>query len=457
MKAELSNVITVTDPTLEFIAWCNKELTLDNPEYVKKARMGFWLGNVPKSVKLYSKVGEAFIVPYGTLKEVIGFKPTMTSRFTNNFVEFGGLGVPLYDYQQSAVNEMLKHKYGILQSKAGSGKTQMGIAIAKAFSRRTLWLTHTIDLLNQSKARAEQFIDKDKIGVVASGKVEIGSAITFATVQTMSKLDLTLYRDLFDVIIVDECHRCCTTVNDVTMFGKVLNNLSAQYKFGLSATVHRADGMIKGCFALLGGVNYIVPDEAIADKVLDVTVEPVYTDTELTYEYLDTDGTIKWSSLIECLTNNEDRNRLIVSCLDDKSTLILSCRTGHLESLINTLSKEQREQSVYINGKMTSKKAKLEREQAIEQMRKGEKKYLFATYQLAKEGLDIPRLERLILATPEKDYAVIVQSVGRVARKFDGKSDPIVYDIVDGKIRTLVKKFKERKRIYKKENIKVNE
>ena len=56
-----------------------------------------------------------------------------------------------------------------------------------------------------------------------------------------------------------------------------------------------------------------------------------------------------------------------------------------------------------IDGKMTSKKRKAEREQAIEDMRTGKKRYLFATYSLAKEGLDIPRLDRLYLTTPQKD------------------------------------------------------
>ena len=75
-----------------------------------------------------------------------------------------------------------------------------------------------------------------------------------------------------------------------------------------------------------------------------------------------------------------------------------------------------RAQAAVIDGKMTSKKRKAEREQAIEDMRTGKKRYLFATYSLAKEGLDIPRLDRLYLTTPQKDYAVIVQSVGRIAR-----------------------------------------
>lgn len=102
-----------------------------------------------------------------------------------------------------------------------------------------------------------------------------------------------------------------------------------------------------------------------------------------------------------------------------------------------------------VSGKMTTKKGKAEREQAIEDMRTGKKKYLFATYALAKEGLDIPCLERLFLTTPQKDYAVVTQSIGRIARVCEGKVEPIAYDFVDN-IAYLVKSYKKRCTTYRK-------
>ena len=82
-------------------------------------------------------------------------------------------------------------------------------------------------------------------------------------------------------------------------------------------------------------------------------------------------------------------------------------------------------------------------------MRSGKKRYLFASYRLAKEGLDIPRLDRLYLVTPQKDYAVVTQSVGRIARTFEGKSPPICYDYVDS-IEYLINAYKQRCRHYRK-------
>ena len=91
---------------------------------------------------------------------------------------------------------------GILQSPCGSGKTQMGIALAAQISRKTLWVTHTQDLLNQSYERAAMYFPKETLGTITGGKVNIGTHITFATVQTLSKLDLQKYKYTWDVIIV---------------------------------------------------------------------------------------------------------------------------------------------------------------------------------------------------------------------------------------------------------------
>ena len=343
--------------------------------------------------------------------------------------------------------------YGILQSPAGSGKTQVGIALAAALGRKTLWLTHTRDLLSQSKNRAEQYMSPSLTGTITEGRVQIGKAITFATVQTMCNLDLGRYRDVWDCIIVDECHRVAGTPTSVTQFSKVLNSLAARHKYGLSATVHRADGMIAATYALLGQIAYQVPDAAVAEKVMTVSVLPRPTHQGLSREFLDTDGTIIYAKLVNFLADRYDRNELIAADLvenRDHYNLILSDRLSHLEYLMKHLPRDLREQAVMVDGKMTSKKAKAMREQAIEDMRQGHKRYLFATYSLAKEGLDIPRLDRLYLATPQKDYAVITQSIGRIARTFEGKAEPVVYDYVDEGIQYLVRSYKKRCATYRK-------
>lgn len=452
MHISVSNTLTVIEPTDEMLIWCNKNLSIPNPEYAKKARMNFWLGNTPRVLHLYETRGDELVLPFGVLrmlpKEVTDnatfesvFAPPVAVNYEND--------VPLYDYQETAVQAMVDAKYGILQSAAGSGKTQMGIALAARLGRRTLWLCHTLDLIKQSKERAERYMSKSLMGTITEGKVNLGKGITFATIQTMCKLDLAQYKDYWDCIITDEVHRVSGSPTAVTQYQKVLNSLSARHKYGLSATVHRSDGMIQATYALVGEVAYKVPDEAVADKIMKVGIAPVNTGLKISREALNTDGTLNYAKLITYLTENTARNKLIADSIERRPSLILSDRLNHLEELMRLLPADMRKDAVMISGKMTSKTGKAKREQALEDMRSGKKKYLFATYSLAKEGLDVPRLERLYLTTPQKDYAVVTQSIGRIARTFEGKADPIAYDFVDD-IGYLVKSYKKRCTTYRK-------
>ena len=456
----VSNVITIDNPSAELMKWCRQNLKLKNPEYDKKLRMHFWLGGTPQYLYLYETRGDKLVLPFGTLRQLIPIIPEDKGCGNNVYIRDFPVAekidyhceVPLYDYQEKAVEEVYWKQYGILQSPAGSGKTQMGIALIAKLGKRALWLTHTKDLLLQSKERARQYMGEALLGTITEGKVNIGRGITFATVQTMCNLDLAQYKDMWDVIIVDECHRVAGTPTAVSQFSKVLNSLAARHKYGLSATVHRSDGLIKATFALLGDVVYTVPTEAVADKIMKVGINPVPTGIGLSRGCLNTDGTLNYAKLINHLCESESRNELICDCIVEerhKPSLILSDRLSHLETLMSMLPADMREDAVMVSGKMTTKKGKAEREQAIADMRTGEKKYLFATYSLAKEGLDVPRLERLYMATPQKDYAVITQSIGRIARTAKGKADPVVYDFVDD-IQYLVKAYKKRCTTYRK-------
>lgn len=103
-----------------------QNLVISNPEYAKKLRMHFWLGNTPKELYLYETHGEALILPYGVLRDIL---PMISSAkayraFTERKTVKFDCSVPLDDYQRKAVNEVENQKYGILQSPAGSGKTQ---------------------------------------------------------------------------------------------------------------------------------------------------------------------------------------------------------------------------------------------------------------------------------------------------------------------------------------------
>jgi len=457
MELIISNEITIKDPTPEVREWVYTRLKVANPEYSKKVRLGLWVGKTPKDIALYRNSGGDLIIPHGVKDSLLyafpelnvngSFEHPVLFNYASNKPVNYNASINLYDYQKDALNSLVRSRGGILQSKAGSGKTRVGIALACALGKKTLWLTHTNELLNQSYNAAAEFIDKKLLGKITAGKMQISEGITFATVQTLSKADLFALRNVWDVVIVDECHRCAGTVNQATMFSKVLNNLAAPYKYGLSATLHRADGLIPCTFALLGGVAHSVPDSAV--HTMQVKIERKDTGVKISRACLDTDGTLVYAKLINYLAGHYERNCKIAGDIDclvyqKHSIILLSDRVEHLSTVYDLIY--HKEDAVILHGKVK----KADREQALEQMRNKEKRILLATYQLAKEGLDVPCLDRLLLATPVKDYAIVVQSVGRIARVCEGKGEPVVYDYVDD-IGFLQGMWKKRCTSYRKD------
>lgn len=443
MRIIVDNQLTVENPTEGIRKAIEQDLKIQNPTWVKNNFLGMYNGNTPTHLYFYEIDGSKYIVPFGYFRRL--YSMAKDAEWINNihasFKCRKENSIKLYDYQEAVSKQIIKTKNGVVVMPAGSGKTVTALKTACDIGKKTLWITHTIDLLNQAYDNAKDNGIKN-LGKITNGKVEIGSNITFATVQTLSKLDLNKYKDTWGCIIVDECHRVCGTPASVTMFYKTISSLSARYKIGLTATPERKEkGTEKAMFGLLGDVIAEVPRESV--KKLHAIVKAIPTGYELGEEATKSDGTIDYTKATDLIGKDEKRNEIILGRLaDDKEhfCLVLGDRVEHLESLQQVLG-----YGVVIHGKTPKK----QREANLQAIKMGYTHFLFATYALAKEGLDIPRLDRLFLVSPRDDKAVIVQSVGRIERCFEEKGSPLVYDFVDtGEY--FEKKFKKRKTIYKK-------
>lgn len=452
MRFDVGNNIYVHEPTQALKDWCKSELTLDNPEYHKKVRMGLWLGGTPENICLYEKRGDDLILPFGCVVELRKLFPDVPcmSRIKPCEPFYYASGINLYPYQERAVKTALKARNGVIVMPCGAGKTQTALEIISILGIRTLWLTHTQDLLNQSLSRAKSVLNcvSSSYGTITGGKVNIGTGITFATVQTMSKLDLSRYKDAWGCIIVDECHKAIGSPTKVMQFYKVLSNLSCRYKFGITATPKRADGLEKSMFALIGDVICEISRDEVKDTTCPVKVEFIETGYMPNLDMaLSGDGTINYAGLVDDLVENANRFNLISNSINklNGSTLVLGNRVKFLQELNDAYEGK----SVCLSAMGNSKAAKVERKEALRKLNDGEISCVFCTYQLAAEGLDCPNLRYVVFATPEKDPTRIQQASGRVGRKAQGKDCGIVIDFVDafGMYKSWKKK---REAVYKK-------
>lgn len=436
MDLIVSNNLQIKNPSQAIKDYCNTVLTLDNPQYINAVKMGRYTGKMDAKMKLYYVNGDTYILPFGCLQDIWRLG---TYNYTLEFCDFKALsmvgGINLYDYQEKALKSLLKGKNGVLSAPCGSGKTNIGLQLIKEIGGKALWLTHTKELLKQSLERCKEYFKGD-FGTITEGQINIGKDITFATVQTMCKIDKSIYENEFNTIIVDECHHCVGTPTKVMSFYKVLSNCKSRYKYGLSATLNRSDNLISCVYSILGKKLYTISESDVGDKIIRAKYMPIMIDLKYNMKsYTDTDGTINYNKLIELLSFNSARDKYIIDKIVEnlgKKQLILCHRV------------------LQANGFQAQLKALGIDSQAITgnvKHRVFDKDIIISTYSLAKEGLDMPELEILHLATPQKNKSVTKQAVGRVERNIVGKNQPICYDYVDTDISYCMKCYYQRKRI----------
>ena len=446
MKLIIANDITVIEPNAAIIDYCMRVLTIPNPAYVIALRLKRNVRFLDQELKLYARVGDNLILPYGTLKDIWALRDECDYEL--QFHEFRGNNlaghINLYDYQEKALDALKSGKNGILEAPCGSGKTQVGLALIKALGGRALWLTHTKKLLTQSKARAES-VYKGDFGTITEGQVNIGKDITFATVQTMRAIDPAIYRDAFDIVIVDECHHAVGSPTKIMQFYKVLSNCNARYKYGLSATLSRSDGLITSAYSIIGRKLHTITTQEVGNKIIKAL--HIKQDIDFTYpmpSYCDADGTTNYAKLIDMLSNHLDRNDYIVDTTLKyhnlgKKQLILCTRIAQVKALATALA-------TFCHVSMITGTTK-------ESSRGYDADVIVATFQLAREGLDIPHLDVVHFAIPQKNKAIVKQSAGRVERNIVGKEQPLIIDYVDTTIPYCVKAY-HRRRIDLKSKIK---
>jgi superfamily II DNA or RNA helicase len=363
----------------------------------------------------------------------------------DSFWEFTG---KLRDTQIEVVNSYLKPepRDGLICLHTGGGKTVCGLYIASQLKVPTLVLVHNTFLRDQWMERIHTFLPHARIGVFQGETQQVQDKdIIVGMLQTISLKELP--KDSFKnigLVIVDECHHIASEA-----FSQAVPKLTSKYMLGLSATPERKDGLMHVIHWFLGPLLY---KSDTSDKVDPGVFVEVYEfekgDDKFNEIIYNRQGVMFTSLMINKLTDFEPRNKMIVELLTDvyddskRQILVLSDRVEHTKLLYEMLPKEIQEQSCILSRSVDSKT----RSEWCET-----KRILIATYQMCKEGFDVPTLNTLLIATPRPD---VDQIVGRILRVEKSKRtvSPLILDIVDPAFR---RQFQERLSLYNKRQYKV--
>ena len=377
-------------------------------------------------------------------------------------VEFGMKTGPRNDEQARLYNEaaelVSEGQSFILQAGTGFGKTWLGIALACMLGRTCLVVCTKDDLVKQWRDRLLQHSDLSlsDIGLIQQDTCNVaGKKVVLASLKSLSIPDRypVSIRQLFGMVIFDEVHRL-----GADTFQTVCKMFPAKIRLGLSATPQRIDGKELVFFANIGPIRVVGESVPMTPKVLRYVSDwkcPKVTRTnkkdgsKQVVKLPHTAGRV--GHVLKYLFRSESRNLLLLHLIErayanNRRHVVFSTHTEHLE-LLETMALKVGVPSKDIGryyGSMSGKK--LDEAQT--------KPLLFATPNKMGEGTDIPWLDCCTLAGP---FANIPQIAGRGLREFEGKPQPVIFDIADRDSSVFLGYENRRDEYYMKLGAKVKE
>ena len=329
MQIIVSNNIRIQGASTPLRATITKALTMDNPVAVerKKRRQRTW--GIEDKLHLYLYEGDALVVPRGFIWELDAILKAQ-SIDADKVVEMDqNLGQPAYFGPWNPAYELREDQKplvaalvadnGVGVAPAGSGKTIMGMRYIYEVGRLTLWLTHTTDLMYQTRERATAALQGvGNIGMLGDSLKEWGDGkLIIATVQTLQANPrlMDALADMVGVIIIDEAHHF-----PATQFIDVAAKFKAARIIGLTATPDRKDQLERFMYAGIGPLRYTIAREGLYESGKLVKPEIKFVFTKFKYEQASMrDGTnvdaggedLDYTDLIQHLIKDQPRAELI--------------------------------------------------------------------------------------------------------------------------------------------------
>ncbi len=317
----------------------------------------------------------------------------------------------------------------------GSGKTVIFAKFPRYFrmQKQMLVLAHRKELLDQAYDKIKDTNPGLNVAVdQADRSAHPDCDVVIASVPTLGRRGSNriqrLDPDRFFLVVVDEAHHAtAATYKRVLEYFGVLAPESPKLLVGFTATPKRGDG--QGLNAVFQEIAFSrsLPEMIQAKWLAPVAGYRVETDVDLS-RVKTRMGDFVTSRLSQAV-NTTPRNDLVVdvfrSNLKDRKTLCFCVDVAHTDSVANAF-KEAGIPAAAVTGDMDPAK----REKALEDFHTGRIQVL-ANCMVLTEGYDEPSITGIILARPTKSALLYTQMIGRGTRKYRGKENITIIDIVD--------------------------
>ena len=290
------------------------------------------------------------------------------------------------------------------------GKTFTALAVAAKLGQKTLIVVHTLALRNQWEEEIEKCLGI-KAGIIGSGRFDTDPIIVVANVQTLSKKIKEISK-MFGTIILDEMHHVSAPT-----FSGIIDKCSARYKIGLSGTLQRKDGkhvIFNDYFGF--DVHQPPKENYITPRVIIVKTEIRFPDS----------SKIPWAKRVNAVAYDENYQKIVaqlasVYAAKGHKVLVVSDRV----QLLKRCSDLTGDNATCITGELDQGT----RDTEIAKIKTGELDVLYGSQSIFGEGISVNELSALVLATPINNEPLLIQLIGRIIRKQEGKLQPVVIDI----------------------------
>lgn len=321
-------------------------------------------------------------------------------------------------------------KRAIIVSATGTGKTILSALDVRAVSpKRLLFVVHREQILDRTIDEYRRVLGgpATDFGKLTGSAKQSDRRYVFATIQTLSQPDTlaSISPDAFDYVIVDEAHRA-----GAATYQRVLDHLTPTFILGMTATPERTDG-----FNVFELFHYCVPYEIRLNHALEAEMlSPFhyYGIADVTYA----DGSTTSDETELKLLITPERVDFLIDALEKYGQagvqpcgLIFCSRKDEAFALSEALTGR------LLNGKplrtlaLTGDDSIAERERRVTQLEAGELDYLL-TVDIFNEGVDIPRVNQVVMLRQTQSAIVFVQQLGRGLRLAEGKDYLVVIDVI---------------------------